>query len=115
MDNLRFITKKKVLPKTDVSITIVGKKEAVVSIIVRNGKEKQITKTGYVSVAVSGDRLYFKEETEELGYKLTSKASKTTFQTSIRDDDLVDYAITHSGDYYLMFDKKLKLFYIDAE
>lgn len=115
MENLKFITKKKVYPNEDVSINIVGKKESVVSIIVRNQKEKLISKTGFISVAVSGERLYFKEETEQVGYKLTSKASKTTFQTSIRNDDLLDYAITHSGDYYLAYDKKLKLWYIDAE
>lgn len=115
MENLKFITKKKDYPKEDVSINIVGKKEEVVSIILRNGKEKQISKTGFITVAVSGDRLYFKEETEQIGYKLTSKASRTTFQTSIRNDELLDYAITHSGDYYLAYDKKLKLWYIDAE
>lgn len=44
-------------------------KESVVSIIVRNQKEKLISKTGFISVAVSGERLYFKEETEQVGYK----------------------------------------------
>lgn len=112
---LVFITKKKNVSFADVSISLVGKKELATSIILRNGADRSISKTGFLSVAMYEDRLYFREETPESGYKISEHNSKTTRQVSIKDNALNDFTLIHAGDYKLQYDKELKLFYIDTE
>ena len=112
--NLNFITKTRYKSGEDISISLVGKKETAVNVIFRNNTDRTISKTGYVAFAIDGDLLYFKEETEELGYKM-SRNDTVNKTTQIRNTEIIDYAITHSGDYKLLYDRELKLFYINAE
>lgn len=114
-NNLKFITKKKCTSKADISISLVGKKELATSIILRNNADRSISTTDYLTVAISGERLYFKGTTAELGYKMSSHSSKLTKMVSIKDEELNEFALTHSGDYKLQFDRDIKLFYIDTE
>ena len=114
-NDLKFITKKKCTSNADVSISLVGKKELATSIILRNNADRSISKTDYLVVAISGEKLYFKEAIAELGYKMSCHSSKMTKAVSIKDDELNDFALTHSGDYKLQFDREKNLFYIDTE
>lgn len=114
-EKLVFITKKNNTSKADVSISLYGKKKMATSIILRNNVDRSISKTSFLVVAVSGDRLYFREATEEEGYKISCTSSKTSKTTSIVDDALNEFALTHAGDYPLQYDKTLKLFYVDTE
>ena len=114
-EKLSFITKKKNFSQTDVSLSVVGQKEMAVSITLRNCVDRNISSTAHLVVAISGERLYFKEETKEIGYKISSCSSKNTRVVSIKDDALIDFVITHSGDYKLLYDRELKLFYVDTE
>lgn len=114
-NKLNFIVKTKTKSNADISISLVGKKDAAVCIIFRNGTDRDISKTGYVTVAVSGERLYFKGETDEVGFKMSHKSSESTCKTIIRNDELIDFALTHSGDYRLKYDREMKLYYVDTE
>lgn len=109
-----FITKRKNTAYTDVSISVVGKKRITVNITIRNDVEDKISRTGYMSVAIVKDRLYFREDDESLGFKL-SKSSKSSVNTQIYNDSLIEWAKTHEGDYRLEYDKVEKLYYVNAE
>lgn len=112
---LNFITKQKncTRSKEDVSISLTGKKKLSTSIILRNNADRKLTKSGYVVVAIDKDRLYFKESHQNEGYKLSTKAM-TTSTFAINSEELNDFALTHSGDFPLLYDKENKLYYIDA-
>lgn len=112
---LNFITKGKTTSKEDISISLVGKKETAVCIIFRNNVERSISKTDYVTVAVSGERLYFKGETEEVGFKMSKRANESTAKTTIKNEALIKFVTTHSGDYKLQYDRELNFFYVDTE
>ena len=115
MSKLNFITKGKTTSHEDISISLVGKKETAVCIIFRNNADRTISKTDFVTVAISGEKLYFKGETEEIGFKMSKRCNESTAKTTIKNGDLIDFALTHSGDYKLQYDRELKLFYIDTE
>lgn len=115
-EKLTFITKTTNRnSKQDISLSLIGKKKLSTSITFRNNVQRSITKTGYLVVAISGERLYFRESEPECGYKVSNSDSKSSVHTSITNEGLNDFSLTHAGDYPLQFDRELKLFYIDTE
>lgn len=112
---LKFITKSKYTTFEDVSLTLVGKEKNATSIIFRNNIDRNISKTGYVTVAICGERLYFKEEESCIGYKIANSNSKSSKFTKIRNEELNEFTLNHSGDYRMQYDKELNLYYIDTE
>ncbi|MBR1737036.1 MAG: hypothetical protein IJ736_08480 [Firmicutes bacterium] len=86
----------------------------VVRFTFRNNADKKITHTGYLTVAILGERLYFKEMSEMVGYKLYKNSKKNTY-TGICNKGLFNWAVTHSGDYMLKFDRTIALYYVDTE
>lgn len=110
---LNFIVKKSHnVSNKDVSITA---SKGTVYITFRNNADKQIGRTGFVSVAISGKRLYFKEADSSWGYKLRSEKSRTSVSTSIKNIQLNEWATKHSGNYILEFDRTIALYYVDTE
>ena len=65
---LNFITKRK-CRNGDFDITVKTLKTRIL-IVFRDGTHKKITKTEYMVLAVSDNRMYFKEETPVNGYKM---------------------------------------------
>ena len=110
---LNFIVKRNKGSDKDISITTTGEK--TVYIVFRNNSDRRISRTGFITVAIFGERLYFKGTDKFLGYKIRSQKSKSTVCTSITNGDLYKWAVNHSGDYSLMLDKENKLYYVDTE
>lgn len=115
---MNFITKSKHQSKMDISISVSSgkaKEKDCTYITVRNGKAKKISKTGYASVAIDGEKLYFREESEEVGYKLSNSRSISNPSIKITNGALAKWAATHSGDYMLEYDSTRKLYFVDTE
>lgn len=71
---LNWIKKQKYISKKDVSLNFCkNKNRAYTSIILRNGLKNTVAPSGYIVVAINGERLYFQRATQELGYKLSNK------------------------------------------
>lgn len=110
---LNFIIKKSHnVSDKDISITASGNR---VYITFRNNADKQIGHTGFVSVAVQGDKLYFKEADSSWGYTIRSGKSRSSVSISIKNVQLYEWAVRHSGDYTLEFDRTIALYYVDTE
>lgn len=114
MEELNFIVKGKSYSKADVSISLVGKTKKQVSITFRNNADKKITNSGYITMAVLGERMYFKEANDVLGYYLSDSGKSNKF-VCIRNKSVEDFAATHSGDYWLQYDKDRRLYFVDTE
>ena len=115
---LNFIAKRaRNISDKDISITATNYRSERNSfyIVFRNNSDKQIGHTGFISVAMSGERLYFKEADETFGYKVRKNNSKSSVMTRIKHTDLYEWAVTHSGDYMLKFDRTIALYYVDTE
>ena len=112
---LHFISKKRPYRRyaEDVNIKAVesnGRKG--ISIVFKNKAKERITKSGYLSLAITEDRVYFAEKTKDVGYK-ASNNGEYTFRANIVDEDLHTWAKAHEGSYPLEYDDELKYYYID--
>lgn len=119
---LNFITKKKNRTGKndfDVSVKITNSKDErnrnYVQFAFRNNCFRAITETEFVVVAIEGNRLYFKGETKELGFKLTKSTKETNRFTRILDEDLTKWCKDRQGEYPLLFDKEHHLFFIKTK
>lgn len=82
----------------------------------RDGIEKTITKTGYIMFGVCKNRLYFKETSDNEGYKVTSKGG-TTASTSmhIGSDAEKVFAPYAKHEFHLKYDDFQELYYVELE
>lgn len=81
------------------------------SVAFRNRKGNMLSKSGRISFAVDGNKLYFKDDPN--GFKLVDCAIETKrFQT--QNLVLVEFIREHRGDYTLQKDKINGLWYIEA-
>jgi len=112
---MKFIEKERTVSKADVSV-YPQKNGNGVSFTFRNGAAMIMTKSGYIVVAMVGDKLYFKESTSDRGYKVTKKnqVKVESRYCYISNNDLRSWALTRKGDYRLHLDSKEKLYYIDT-
>lgn len=112
MDNLEWVTKKH--PQThkgnsaDVVIWAVqcdtAKNGIATEVAFRNSCQYKITNNGFVVFAKENDRIYFKGSNEVEGFRLTYM---NTFKVYA---DLRKFV----GDYSLLFDESMSLYYIDS-
>lgn len=112
---LNFITKKRPYNRYREDINLKpfeNTNRKGISIVFKNKAKERITKSGYLSIAVTDDRLYFSEMTKDIGYK-ASNNGEYTFRTNIIDDKLYSWAKDHEGSYVLEYDENLKYYYID--
>lgn len=69
----------------------------------------RISKSGYIVFALVGNRIYFKESTDKVGYRLTARTNEAVcFKTNVQLDNFV-------GDYDLKWDSKERLNYIEKK
>lgn len=111
---LEFVTKKRPYRRYHEDVTIRpfrNNNRNGIAIIFKNKSKERITKTGYLSAAVYGSRLYFKEMTKDEGYK-ASENGAYTFRTNILDDELYSFAEMYKGSYTLQSDEEFNLWYI---
>lgn len=109
---LNFITKQTHRSRMDVSITLTGKNQQT-NIVLRNGADRKITSTQHIAVAIAGERLYFREETPALGFKISAKGDNRAVKFA--NNEINDWTATHAGDYPLEYDKENCLYFIDTE
>lgn len=112
---LNFISKKRPYRRyaEDVNIKAVesnGRKG--ISIVFKNKAKERITKSGYLSLAITEDRVYFAEKTKDIGYKASTNG-EYTFRANIVDEGLHNWAKAHEGSYPLEYDEDLKYYYVD--
>lgn len=113
---LDWIIKQKYATKKDISFNrCVNKNREYVSLTMRNNVSKTIAPTGYVIFAIDGERVYFSEATEEIGYKLSDKGTSGSVSTQIYNDDFTKFIRYHAGDYNIEYDFKNKLYFVDTE
>ena len=114
---LDWIIKGKCNLKEDVSITYVSRtdKKDVCNITFRNLVNKKITKTQYIEVAIVGNRMYFRETNEKLGFKISKKQDGINGYCSIRDRRALEFAKYNSGEFNILYDKENELFYIEND
>ena len=96
-----------------------------ISLTFRNKSYLKITRTGYITIAIYEERIYFMAEDGLNGYKLSSTPNckgdnrYITIQPEEPESpDEIDYmkwAETHTGDFDLLFDKEEGLWYVDTE
>lgn len=96
----------------DINIKAFENTRKGISIVFKNKAKERITKSGYLSIAITDDRLYFAEMTKDVGYK-ASRNGEYTFRTNIIDEELHTWAKAHEGSYPLEYDEELKYYYID--
>lgn len=86
--------------KCDITIS---KVQHGVSIIVRNGWETEMTKTGYIRIGFSSrdkNKMYFMAADEQHGWKLSVQPSASqNYKTNIRDERVADGMLKFIGDY----------------
>lgn len=107
----------------DISINyyLNGKKSNAnrVEIVFRNNCFMKITKTNFITIAPVGERLYFKEEAAQTGFKLNNRSRKqnsNTRQIGLSGQyKTIEWAETHTGDYPLLFDTDNGLWYVDTD
>lgn len=107
-----------VIPKSgrastgDVTITLAKSgKTFVGGIVFRNRKGDMISKSGRITFAIDGNKLYFKEDAN--GFKLAETAIESKRLQS-NNPVLVEYCRKNRGDYALQKDKINGLWYIEA-
>ena len=96
----------------DISVAV-NKKNGKLSATViafRRNLENLITKTDYLKIGVSENRLYFMGADEKTGWKMVKKGCEQTARVAC-GTVLQDFV----GDYDLMFEPNLRLYYIDKE
>ena len=81
---------------------------------VRNNCDRKIGMSGYTVVAIDGDKLYFSNSSETVGYKLTSNGKGYNKAVSFTDHDLYKWAEGREGSYDLLFDSEINYWYIDT-
>lgn len=90
-------------------------KKSHLSFVIRDGKHKDLTSTGYIQICPHKNRMYFREAESREGYKLyqASNSSPNNRYTKIAIDDnnLKEFV----GDYVLKHDDFLELSYIEKE
>lgn len=76
----------------------------------------RISTTGYIQIAVTDDRIYFKESEHKHGWKLSEKENSSRRRFSIEENErLLKWASEPSGhgDFDIKFDKNYELYYIE--
>lgn len=90
-----------------------------VTLTFRNNSWKRIAPhTSTIAWAISGDRLYFQETPEKIGYKLTKVRegeNKYLQLAGKKRQKEIKWAKKHAGQYALNWDEARGLYYIDAE
>ena len=115
MEKLNWIGKKNPISKKDITLKYHRNKKQYVTITVRNGKDRLLSKTGYVEVAVYAERLYFKSSSEKYGYKLQGTVDCYNKTVQIQDRIVNWFAGYHEGDYDLKYDDEMLYYYIEYE
>lgn len=88
-----------------------GKRNASFSF--RNGSERRITATGFANAGIEGGRIYFREATEDDGYKLIDNTGKAnTFTLRVSDERMERICGKCRGGYNLEYDRIEGLYYI---
>ena len=116
MKNLKWQYKQISKTEEDCSISLFKSNgREYVSIILRNGFADLIAPNGYAVCAVDGDRLYFKDENEKVGYKVVDKGVNKSKSIQMRNPVINKFAKYHSGDFKIYYDVKNKIYFIDTE
>lgn len=112
---LDFITKKRTYHryKQDVNIRPINNTKKGISIVFKNKAKERITKTEYLSIAITDKRLYFAEMNRNEGYKATLNGAYA-YRTNILGEDLYEWAKENAGSYSLEYDEDLKYFFIQV-
>ena len=71
-----------------------------------------ISERGYIQIAIDGDRMYFKDTSQSIGFKLVGRESGNRY-CYITDKRIINYVREHEGDYEVKFDEKYKLYFIE--
>ena len=112
---LNFISKKRSYRRYNQDVTIKATENSAkskgIGIIFKNKSKERITKTGYLSIALTEDRLYFAERSGDDGYKASVNGAYT-FRVNIIDESLYSWANDHKGSYPLEYDEDLNYFFI---
>lgn len=111
---LDFVSKKRQYNRyrEDINIKALENTRKGITIVFKNKAKERITKSGYISVAVNENRLYFAEKSRYEGYK-ASKNGAYTYRANIVDKILYEWAKAHQGGYTLEYDEDLKYYYIE--
>lgn len=73
-----------------------------------------ISKSGYIVIAVSGNRMYFKEADETEGWFLSKTNYKNTRVASVQNQNIYNWIEDGGiGSYEFRFDDELELHYIE--
>lgn len=116
---LNFIEKKKQSTQkggADISITLACKNSdhEQVSLVFRNGAAEMIApQTHFYVLAIAGNRLYFREADSRTGYTISRPAKQKSGYSTLRIESVSNWARIHEGDYSLLYDDNIKLFYIE--
>lgn len=96
--------------KNDIVVRTIGQhgiKKTTISFY--NNSHLKISQSLYIVCALSGNRLYFKQESMQNGYKLS--ASGNNVKRFVMPQAGEQFGV---GDYNLEFDVKMGLYYIDS-
>ncbi len=111
---MEWLTKRKKSGKGigDVYLSIVCKEtKPQVGFSIKQSEVKKLTKTGYVKVALSKNRIYFDEAESHDGWKLNfMKSLNGHFKVALSSLNLEE---TVQGSYKLKFDEMFGYYYID--
>ena len=114
MDDLMWIKRKRIGSHTsDVTVTINNSKShkrPSTAFCFRNKCYLQFTKNGILTLAVSENRIYFKQDVEGVGYKLSVRSNTNSCEFKIAMP-LYDFV----GDYELLYDRDRQLNYIEKK
>ena len=82
-----------------------------------NGAEKTVSETGYITVAIRGNRIYMKSADASSGWTLSKSGNKSTtklVQITIPEKDYF-FIQDRVGSYILFKDSKLNLQYVELQ
>jgi hypothetical protein len=82
----------------------------------RDGIEKTITKTGFISFGACKNRIYFKESNRSTGYKISySSGTICCISTHLQDEVYEVFSKFGKNEYHLKFDDFQKLYNVELE
>lgn len=97
---------------TDITVSKVS--DGRINIIFRNGTEKKITSTGYITFCFHKNRILFRESDQYEGFKITGRSNRNTRNIQPKMRDSLDLAFI--GDYdKLQYDEFLELYYVEKK
>ena len=100
---------------TDTSIFVsISKKSNKARLTFYNEWAQAISKSGYIVIAVSGNRMYFKEADETEGWFMSKTNYKNTKVASVQNQNIYNWIEDGGiGSYEFRFDDELELHYIE--